>query len=51
MGEDWGQKGRCRSMDLGPLTSLGLSLLLCRANVITALASGRAMEFQGMMCL
>ena len=40
LGEDWGQKGRCRSMDLGPLTSLGLSLLLCRANVIRAPALG-----------
>lgn len=50
-GEDWGQKGRCRSIDLGPLTSLGLRLLLRRASIITAPASGASMELQGMICL
>ena len=50
-GEDWGQKGRCRSIVLGPLTSLGLRLLLRRASIITAPASGASMELQGMICL
>ena len=34
-----------------PLTSLGLSLLLCWVGVITLPASGGAVELQGMTCL